>query len=250
MDIVKTRSFQLAVNSRGNPDSKRLAIVLPGRLDTKDYECFDKHLELLATKGFYAISFDPPGTWESPGGIELFTTTNYIKTVNEVIEHFGNKPSLLLGHSRGGAVATLAGTSNPNVIGLVLINPSLGSPTPPDPETLKTGVYVAYRDLPPGTKITKRKKKFKAPLNYFEDGAKYDDAEVLKTCTKPKIIFYATDDEYNTPKEVEEVFASVPEPKELYSINCGHSYRLHPNIVEEINEEIELFIDKYLPNLE
>lgn len=247
MDIFETKTFQLAVNSKGSPNSKRLAIALPGRLDTKDYECFNKHLEYLASKGFYTVSFDPPGTWESPGGIELFSTTNYIKAVNELIESFGNKRTLLLGHSRGGATATLAGVNNPGVIGLVLINPSLGVPTPPDAKTLKTGVYIDYRDLPPGTTRTEKKKKFELSLNYFKDGGKYDDAEVLKTCTKPKIIFYSTNDEFNSLKEVEEVFASIPEPKELYKINCTHDYRLYPEVVEEINKEVGLFIDKYLP---
>ncbi|MBU1071528.1 alpha/beta hydrolase [Patescibacteria group bacterium] len=248
MAIVKTKSFQLGVNSKGDPNSKRLAIALPGRLDTKDYECFNKHLEYLANKGFYAVSFDPPGTWESPGGIELFSTTNYIKAVNELIEYYGNKPTLLLGHSRGGATSTLAGTSNQHVIGLVLINPSLGSPTPPSPEMREAGVYIDHRDLPPGTKRTEQKREFRASLNYFEDGAKYNDAETLRTCTKPKIIFYATEDEFNSPEEVETLFSSVPEPKELYKIECTHDYRLYPKVVEEINEVMGSFIDKHLPN--
>lgn len=246
MSLIKTESFRLAVNSTGDPNSKRLAVALPGRLDTKDYECFNKHLGLFAAKGFHAVSFDPPGTWESPGSIELFSTTNYIKAVNELIEYYGNKPTLLLGHSRGGATATLAGTHNPNVIGLALVNPSLGAPTPPDAKTIKTGVYVDYRDFPPGTTRTDKKKRFEMTLNYFKDGSKYNDAEVLKTCTKPKIIFYATDDEFNTPEEVEKVFFSIPGPKELHSIKCTHDYRLYPKVVEEINIGIGLFIDKYL----
>lgn len=244
--IVETKSFQLAINSKGSPESPRLAIVMPGRLDTKDYDCFNRHLDYLAGKGFYAVALDPPGIWESPGGTELFNTTNYIQAVKELIEYFGNKPTLLLGHSRGGATATLTGTTHPNVVGLVLINPSLGSPTPPDAETLRTGVYVDYRDLPPGTEKTEKKKEFRSSLKYFEDGAKYDDSEILKTCTKPKIIFYATQDEFNEPEYVEEVFASIPEPKELYSINCKHDYRYYPEVVEEINREIGKFIDTYL----
>jgi hypothetical protein len=246
VEIIITKSFELAVNSQGDPKAKRLAIVLPGRLDTKDYECFNRHLDCLSKKGFYSISFDPPGTWESPGGIELFTTTNYIKAVNEAIEYFGNRKTLLLGHSRGGATATLAGTKNPHVIGLILINPSLGTPSPPEDNALKNSLYTSYRDLPPGIKRTKGKKKFTMSLNYFKDGSQYNDAEVLKTCLKPKIIFYATKDEFITPKEVEEIYRMIPKPKELHQINCTHDYRLYPEIVKQINKEIGLFIQKYL----
>ena len=246
MQIIKTKSFQLAVNSKGNPNSKKLAVILPGRLDTKDYACFSSHLEHLAKKGFFAVSFDPPGTWESPGGIKLFTTTNYIKAVNEIIEYYGNKPALLLGHSRGGAVATLAGTSNKNVFGLILINPSLGAPSPPNPKFIKAGVFVDYRDLPPGTRKTIQQKKFELPLSYFRDGARYNDADFLKTCTKPKLMFYSSDDEFNTPKEVKRVFNTIPEPKVLHELNCNHDYRYYPKIVDEVNKEIGLFLNKYL----
>ncbi len=60
MNLIKTKSFELAVNTKGNEHSNKIAILLPGRLDTKDYACFDSHIEYLARKGFFAISFDPP----------------------------------------------------------------------------------------------------------------------------------------------------------------------------------------------
>jgi pimeloyl-ACP methyl ester carboxylesterase len=244
VELVKTKSFTLAVNSKGDPKSKKLAICLPGRLDTKDYECFNKHIQLLSSKRFYAIAVDPPGTWESPGATDLFTTSNYIKAVNELIEYYGSKPTLLLGHSRGGAVATLAGCPNKFVNVLVLINPSLGAPTPPDKKTLKTGVYIDYRDFPPGAKKTKKQKKFIAHLGYFKDGNKYDDAEVLRTCTKSKLIFYSTRDEFARPTEVEKLLKKVPPPKVVWKINSTHDYRYFPKIVEFINDEIGRFIEK------
>jgi len=129
--------------------------LLPGRLDTKDYVNFASHLEYLASKGFYTIAFDPPGTWESPGGIGLFTTTNYLKAVNELIEYYGGKPTLLMGHSRGGNVAVLA-SMNPHVIGVILVMSSYTAPT--SPESIENGVHMSYRDFPPGDKKQRNKK--------------------------------------------------------------------------------------------
>lgn len=243
--IIKTKSLKLAANVKGNKNSKKLALVLPGRLDTKDYECFNSHLEFLASKGFLALSFDPPGTWESPGGIELFTTTNYIKAVNELIELHGNKPTLLLGHSRGGAVAAIDGSKNPAVIEIVTIAESFGTPSPPSKEELKSGIHMSYRDFPPGTQKTTKQKSFKLPLSYFEDGEKYNDAESLKTCRKPKLIFYAKDDEFNSPKEVKRIFDSLPQPKELHELDCNHDYRYNPKMVEKVNEILGRFLEKY-----
>ena len=106
MEIIKTQSFELAILSRGDKNSEKLALILPGRLDTKDYVSCVSHADYLASKGYFAITFDPPGTWESSGTTELFTTTNYIKAVNELIAHFGDKPTLLVGHRSKHCVGT------------------------------------------------------------------------------------------------------------------------------------------------
>lgn len=245
MNLIKTTSFELAVNIKGNKNSEKLAIVLPGRLDTKDYACFDSHIAYLATKGFLAISFDPPGTWESPGGVELFTTTNYIKAVNELIEYFGNKPTLLLGHSRGAAVSILAGTANPHVKGFVVIMAVYDGPPQPDSKAIKAGVAMSYRDLPPGISKTKEQKEFALPIHYFTDGEKYNVVNTLKTCIKPKLLFYGTDDEFTLPKKVKEVFKTIPEPKMIHELNTNHDYRYHPEIIEEVNKVLGDFLDKY-----
>ncbi|KKQ92552.1 MAG: hypothetical protein UU16_C0022G0015 [Candidatus Woesebacteria bacterium GW2011_GWA2_40_7] len=242
MNLVKTTSFDLAVNTKGDENSEKVAFMLPGKLDTKDYANFVSHQEYLAGKGFYTVAVDPPGTWESPGGIELFTTSNYLKAVNELIEYYGNKPTLLLGHSRGGNVAILASV-NPNVIGIILVISSYEAPTPP--KSSENGVQIEHRDIPPGSERTREQKEFALPLNYFEDGKKFDTLAILKKSKKPKLLFSGTDDRYYTPKEIEEIYESVPGPKMLHELNSDHGYRRHREIVEEVNRVIGEFIDKY-----
>jgi len=245
MQLIKTKSFELAVNSRGNEAAEKLAIVLPGRLDTKDYACFNSHLEYLSEKGFLAISFDPPGTWESAGGIELFTTTNYIKGVEDLIEHYGNKPTVLIGHSRGGTVSILAGANNPHVIAIAPIMATYGEPTPPDQESIMTGFKMSHRDLPPGTAKTQEQKEFALPLNYFIDGQKYNVIDVLEKCTKPKLVLYGTRDEFTSSERVKEVFETLPEPKMIQELNSDHDYRYNPEIISEINTALSKFLKKY-----
>src|SRR3990167_4608093 len=137
--MIKTKNFKLAIYSGGNEDANKIALVLPGRLDTKDYVHMTSHVDFLAERGYYALSFDMPGTWESPGNIAEYTTTNYIKAVNELVDYLGTKPTLLIGHSRGGSVAILAGAANKNVIGIIPIMATYGAPSSPSPEDLKAG---------------------------------------------------------------------------------------------------------------
>lgn len=84
--MVKTKSFDLAVYKNGDEYASKVALVLPGKLDTKDYASMRSHVDFLAGKGFFALSFDPPGTWESPGDIGLYTTTSYIQASNKQVE--------------------------------------------------------------------------------------------------------------------------------------------------------------------
>ena len=66
MNIIKTKTFELAAYTKGDQNSPKLALVLPGRLDTKDYIHNTSLVDYLSRRGYFALSFDPPGTWESP----------------------------------------------------------------------------------------------------------------------------------------------------------------------------------------
>jgi pimeloyl-ACP methyl ester carboxylesterase len=243
MNLVKTKSFELALYTKGDPDSAKLAIVTPGRLDCKDYAHNTSLVDFLAAKGFFALSFDPPGTWESPGEISLYTTTNYIKAVNELIEYFGNKPTLLAGHSRGGTVAMLVGSRNPLVSSFIAILSSTGAPDAPDESRVVNGALISYRDVPPGTSKTEEHVRFDLPLHYFADGQQYDARGGLSSCTKPKLFFYSTKDDAN---ELEKVgYGSSPEPKMIHALETEHDYRYHTEVLEEVNQVVGQFIDTY-----
>lgn len=247
MKILKTKTFELAVYEKGDPNSPKLAIIIPGRLDTKDYVHNTSLVDFLATKGYFALSFDPAGTWESPGDIELYTTTNLIKSVDELIEHFGNKPTLLAGHSRGGTIAMLAGPKNPNVTHIIPIFSYYGAPRISADERIVDGKVMSYRDLPPGNAKTKEQKEFGLPLNYFEDGKQYNALAGLKNFTKPKLFFYGVEDDMNDPENVKVAYEDSAEPKEIHALKSDHDYRYHPEIIKEANKIIGLFLDKY-PN--
>jgi len=245
MTLIKTKSFELAVNTKGDQNSVKLAIMLPGRLDTKDYINFLRHMDYLSKRGFYAIVIDPPGTWESPGDISLYSTTNYIKAVNELIEYFGNKPTLLLGHSRGGTVAINVGAKNPNVIGIISIMATYGKANPPSKEAIKAGVDMSSRDLPPGDKRPTKQRIFPLPISYFDDSKRYDTLKELMECRIPKLLFYGDEDSFSTPQEVKEIFKQIPEPKMIHELKTKHDYRLFPEAIEEVNKVLGEFLDKY-----
>ncbi len=244
-ELIETLSFKLAIYIKGDQSAGKLALLVPGRLDTKDYANFVSHADYLASRGYFAVAFDPPGTWDSPGDISLYTTTNYIKAIHELIEYFGNKPTLLLGHSRGAAVSILVSMKNAIIEGIVLVMANYGVPTQPKAESVEKGFELSYRDLPPGTHETKEQKEFVLPMAYWEDGKRYNVTEELKKCTKPKLLIYGDQDEFTPIEVVKKLFEEIPEPKVIKRLHCTHDYRYFPEVIEEVNKIVGDFIIKY-----
>ena len=243
MTLIVTKSFQLAVYMKGNQSADKLALVLPGRLDTKDYAHMRSHVDFLASQGYLALSFDPPGTWESPGDITLYTMSNYIKATNELIEHFGNRPTFIMGHSRGSSIATYVATTNPHVTSFVSIMCSLAPNAylkGAAPEWEKQGYLVEMRDLPPGG--GPEEKRYELPYAFFEDSKQYDLAEGLKQCTKPKLFLLGKHDVLATPAKVRALYNIAAEPKHLYELDSDHDYRLHTHLIDEVNKIIGTFL--------
>lgn len=233
MKLIKTKSFELAIISKGDESSSKIALLLPGQLDTKDYAHMVSHVEFLADKGYYALSFDPPGTWDSPGDIGLYTMTNYHKAIDELIEFFGNKPTVLMGHSRGGSMAMLAGPSNPKVTHVIAVMSHVG-PSIFKEEDVSDGIKISYRDMP--LNDTENKKRFDLPVNYFKDASKHDILGGLKNYDKPKLFFYGTKDVLVNPEGVKETYKQVAEPKMIHELNTDHDYRLHKDMIDKVNK--------------
>jgi len=238
--LIRTKSFEIAVYAKGDIDSDKLALVLPGKLDTKDYLHMHSHVDCLARNGFYALSFDPPGTWESPGDIELYTVSNYLQAVNEVIAHYGNKNTFVVGHSLGGSVALLAGTRNVHVTCFASI---MGRPTLnkkyPDEEWEKSGRILSQRDVP--NKIGELKE-FRLPYAFLEDMAQYDMSEDLRTCTKSKLFIAGSEDNVVPKQIVEGGFDISSNPKMMKIIPANHDYRQNPDSIEQVNRLLEEFV--------
>jgi len=247
MSFIQTKSFKLAIYTKGNGRSPKLALVLPGKLDSKDYPHMRSHVNFLAKKGYFALSFDPPGTWESPGDTKLYTMTNYIKAANELVEYFGNKSTFVMGHSFGGGVALYVGINNPIVSHFAVVM-SRTSYKPwdrgdyPDEMWKSSGFRISTRDLPEN--FTK-KREFKLPYSFLEDRIKYDMSEGLSTSTKPKLFILGKKDNLVDPESVRKGYEIASNPKELFELDFGHDYRLNGVMIEKVNDAIGSFLNKY-----
>jgi alpha/beta superfamily hydrolase len=65
------------------------------------------------------------------------------------------------------------------------------------------------------------------------------DFEVLRTCTLPKFIVHGDADELISIKEIRKFYASIPEPKELVTIeDASHLFEGKTSMVGEAVEDL------------
>jgi hypothetical protein len=61
-------------------------------------------------------------------------------------------------------------------------------------------------------------------------------------CNKPKLFFAGLKDVLITPDEVKEMVDDATEPKQYLELDSEHDYRLHAEIIDEVNKKVEAFI--------
>lgn len=239
--IPNNKGLKLAaVIHRSNKETDKLAILCPGYLDTKDYD----HLVILAddltNQGYTTVRFDPTGTWESEGGIEQYTTSQYLEDIKSVIEFMFKKHEythiLLGGHSRGGKVSILYAAKDKRisvVLGIMQSSRPLTDQRRKQAE--KDGFSISKRDIPGES----GEKEFKVPYTHFIDNDSHNIIEEVKRIHAPIIIVAGELDDLVLPEYVKEVFDAANEPKKYLLIEgIGHDYRRNKSEIREVNDTI------------
>ena len=127
----------------------KLALLLPGYLDSPDYlhmRTFEKRLKEL---GYTTERLDPCNLWKTDD-LRHYSMTNYLKQIEESVSFYTPQKPLeiiLIGHSMGGFVSIIAGNRIKEVTKIV----SLCAP----PDRIQAadrwlGAKIAHseRDLP------------------------------------------------------------------------------------------------------
>lgn len=218
----------------------KVALLLPGYLDSPDYlhmKTFEKGLNEL---GFTVERLDPCHLWET-GDINNYSITNFIQQIRERVEFYSDqKPEevVLIGHSMGGFTSIIAGSRIEEVTKIISLCP------PPDRygseiEWKSTGFRHSERDLP---EESTRFRSFDVPYSYAQDGLQYSAKNEVKKIKKPLMIFVALDDEVVPPELTEQIITNANNPHVVRQPNMGHDFRQSQ---EECNI-VMAAIDKFL----
>ncbi|HZM64147.1 MAG TPA: alpha/beta fold hydrolase [Candidatus Saccharimonadales bacterium] len=234
--------FPVATYAKGDPEAEKLALFLPGLLDSKDYPHMHDHVDFSARLGYYAMAPDMPGTWESGNDITDFTTTNCLAAIKTIVSTV-NKPAFVFGHSNGGRLAALAAAENPQIEAIGIAMSAATTYTPEQTEAWRIrGAKTSNRDLPDNPEQSRQ---FDLPFAFCKDARNYDAVEALRTLKIPKLFVYGELDTLVRSSEVKQTFNSSADPKRILSLNVEHDYRFYPQAILRMNDMLGRFLALY-----
>jgi pimeloyl-ACP methyl ester carboxylesterase len=233
-------------------NSQKLALLLPGFLDSKDYPSFVKFGETLSAKDFTTVRFNPTGTWESSGTIADYSISQYLRDVQAVINYCQKEwgrfeDIILIGHSLGGLVSLLYAAKHPEISAIMsLMAPSSYLGTERLRERTERwrgwGVYKTRRDIPDN--LTE-KKQFAVPFSYMEDALQYDAKRVIAQIHVPMLFIAGELDDAIPPAHVRELFVQAREPKKFASLpGVVHDFRTNEGGIAKVAQEVEIFLQE------
>ena len=220
----------------------KLALLLPGYLDSPDYLHMMTFENGLHNLGYVAVRIDPCNLWKT-GKIENYSITNYIKQIEDIIHSYkseGLSEIVLIGHSVGGFVAIIAGSKIKEVTKIV----SLCSPSDRVKSATKWNgekLLHSRRELP---EKTSQFRTFDIPYSFVQDGLKYSAKEEVKKINKPIMIFIAQNDRVVLPEETEEIVANAHHPYVVRQNDMGHNFRHSQSECNMVWKYIDEFLCK------
>lgn len=250
---TKKRKLAAVIHDSTGMKAKKLALLLPGFLDSKDYAHLVRLGDDLASEGFISVRFDPTGTWESEGETVFYTTSQYLRDIQAVVDFMMGKAAFekiaIVGHSLGGRMGILYGAAEKSVSAVVDImgSASFVSLKTFEDSVIKWGrerIKVSVRDLP-NNKDEKRE--FRVPYSFVADAINYDALSVVRKVHKPLLMIAGEEDELVSIEEMRELFEKASKPKEFVIIKgVGHNYRFQDNEIAVVNGQVMDFLRTYL----
>ena len=215
----------------------KLALLLPGYLESPDYHHLVVIDDSLTKLGYTVLRVDPCGLWQTRD-TSYYLTTNYISQVTGIINSYKEqKPEeiILIGHSLGCLVALQIAAVVPQITKVVCLSP----PSSLDKSDHKwvNGYRTTKKDVPGNSEEFTE---FTIPYSFTEDRKQYSMIDSFNGCQKPILTIMGEDDPSTI--ELEPVLTKLSHLTFKKFPSMGHDFRQSEELCQQVASEIVNFV--------
>jgi uncharacterized OsmC-like protein/alpha/beta superfamily hydrolase len=215
----------------------------------KDIFAASQIAKALCARGIAVLRFDFTGIGASEGE---FANTNFSSNVQDLIaatgylrEHYA-APSLLIGHSLGGAAVLAAASQVPEAVGVVTI----GAPASALHVTHNFAADLAEIVESGKAAVTLAGRSFTITKQFLDDIAEQNILDEVRNLKKALLVCHAPLDEYVAIDNATQIFMAARHPKSFVSLDTAdHLLRKREDAIY-LADVIAAWASRYLPRTE
>ncbi|MFZ1808995.1 MAG: bifunctional alpha/beta hydrolase/OsmC family protein [Cyclobacteriaceae bacterium] len=199
----------------------------------------------MTEAGFGVLSFDFTGLGESDGD---FADTNFSSNVEDIVAAADflnseyNAPSLLIGHSLGGAAVLFAADKIKSIKAIATI----GAPSNPEHVQHLIQSNVEEIEKNGAAEVNIGGRSFKIKKQFVDDLKKHTLPEVLKTLRKSLLIMHSPQDATVGIENAAEIYTVAHHPKSFISLDGADHLMTNKADSQYVGKVIASWAERYL----
>lgn len=202
------------------PEENPLAFALFAHCFTcgKDVVSASRIARALVARGFAVLRFDFTGLGSSDGD---FANSSFSSNIQDLVhaadylrEHY-RAPSLLIGHSLGGAAVLSAAHAVPEAVGVVTI----GAPADPAHVAKQFSCDIAAIERDGSAQVSLAGRPFSISKQFLDDLGEHDQKQKIASLRKALLVFHSPVDRVVSINEAEKIYSAAKHPKSFISLD-------------------------------
>ncbi|WP_075995859.1 bifunctional alpha/beta hydrolase/OsmC family protein [Salaquimonas pukyongi] len=213
---------------------------------SKDLNATRRISASLAAEGIAVLRFDFTGLGKSGGE---FASTNFSSNVADLVsaadflrERYA-APSILIGHSLGGAAVLVAASSIPETEAVVTI----GAPADAAHVTHNFAANLEKIETEGSAEVSLGGRKFTIQKQFLEDVSASSVQKHVKALKKPLLIFHSPIDQTVGIENAGDIFMAAKHPKSFVSLDTADHLLTRPDDAEFVASTIAAWAQRYVP---
>lgn len=200
----------------------------------------------LTERGLAVLRFDFAGVGESGGEFVSTTFSSEVTDINLAAEHMRHHygaPSLMIGHSFGGAAILAAAGDIPEAAAVV----SIGAPSDPAHVTHLFRESMADIEANGAAEVTVGGRPFRIGKQFLDDLSEQHQLTRIAQLHRPLLVLHSPNDEIVGIDNAAGIYAAAKHPKSFVSLDGADHLLTQPKHARRAAQVIAAWADPYLP---